>query len=149
MTRDEWNALVARYTAALTTRANTHDPALLPARDMAVADALLAVLDSERRIIDLHMGRVDGRVSSGKRGVLHLHEDGKTLYIDDGPPDLSPNVSIREDRQPPKPVGPPNTVRRECDEPPARDSMVYICTDCKRLNVIGCRCPCKGGEVIS
>jgi len=50
MTRDEWNALVARYTAALTLRVNVHDPALLPARDLAVADALLAVLDGERRL---------------------------------------------------------------------------------------------------
>lgn len=46
MIRSEWNALVARYTAALVTRVNTHDPALVQARDMAVADALLAVLDT-------------------------------------------------------------------------------------------------------
>lgn len=46
MIRDEWNALVARYTAALVTRVDTHDPALVSARDKAVADALLAVLDA-------------------------------------------------------------------------------------------------------
>jgi len=56
MTRDEWNALVARYTYALTTRVNTHDPALLPARDLAVADALLAVLEGERRLREAGRG---------------------------------------------------------------------------------------------
>lgn len=59
MTRIEWNAIVARYTAALTARVNTHDPSLVPERDLAVADALLAVLEGERRLRATEGGCVD------------------------------------------------------------------------------------------
>jgi len=111
MTRDEWNALVARYTAALTLRVNVHDPALLPARDLAVADALLGVLEGERRIMTPEQKRkLDEVLADVDRCMAHLE---RTRHLYHGDQTLA-NIDLHMGT---KPAGPPNTVKRECDEP--------------------------------
>jgi len=50
MNHDEWYAIVARYTDAMKRRMQLQDPALITIRDHAVADALQAVLDADRKM---------------------------------------------------------------------------------------------------